>query len=284
MHMNIKNICDMHTHSVFSDGTYTPEEIIDSALKAGISAVALTDHNNVDGLPRFIDAAKGKNISAIPGAEFSVDYDGTELHLLGLFLPQNAFDDIAQLMHNSIMRKEKSNIELAATLTNAGFCINYDEIKAKTENGYVNRAHFAEAMVSAGYAKTMNEAFLKYLSKDAGFYKEPKRISVWEMLDTLKSIGAAPVLAHPFLQLTEQELREFLPKAKEFGLIGMECYYSLYDKETTELSLSLVEKFGLCPGGGSDFHGAKKPDIELGFGKGNLKIPLEWAENIKNNI
>lgn len=280
----MQKLCDLHTHSLFSDGTCTPEEIIDSALESGISVVALTDHNNVDGLPRFLEAAKNKNICAIAGAEFSVDYNGTELHLLGLYLPEGAFGAISELMSKFRRLKEKSNIELAEGLNKAGFCIDYDSIKAKTEKGYVNRAHFAGALLSAGYVKTMKEAFEKYLSKEGGFYKEPQRISVWEMLGILKKMGAAPVLAHPFLNLTEKELIEFLPKAKEKGLIGMECYYSLYDEATTDLSLSLAQKFGLCPSGGSDFHGKKKPKIKLGVGMGNLKIPFEWAENIKNNI
>ena len=280
----MEKICDLHTHSVFSDGTCTPEEIIDSALEIGLSAVALCDHNNVDGLPRFLAAAEDKNICAIPGAEFSVDYYGTELHLLGLFLPRDSFSDIAALMDNYKKLKEKSNIELAEALKSAGLFVDYDVIKSKTPNGQVNRAHFAEELVLTGQAQSMNEAFSKYLSKEVGLYKEPKRISVLEMLGILKKIGAAPVLAHPFLNLTEEELVSFLPKAKAEGLIGMECYYSLYDEKTTETALSLAERFGLCPSGGSDFHGTKKADISLGFGKGNLKIPLEWAENIKNQI
>ena len=280
----MSNLCDLHTHSLFSDGTCTPEEIIDSALEKGLSAVALCDHNCVAGLPRFLAAAEGKDICAIPGAEFSVDYNGTELHLLGLFLRESSFAEISRLMGEIAVYKEKSNIELAQRLNDAGIAVDYKLIKGKTLNGNVNRTHFAEEIISMGLAESMAEAFKKYLSEDAGYYKEPKRLTVWEAMNIIKNSGGAAVLAHPFLNLTEEELIEFLPIAKEKGLVGMECYYSEYDEKTTETALSFALKFGLCPSGGSDFHGDKKPSIKLGVGKGNLKIPFEWAEKIKKEI
>ena len=280
----MRNYCDLHTHSVFSDGTCTPKEIITSAEQMGLKAVALCDHNNIDGLSEFLSAAKNKPLLAIAGAEFSVDYNGVELHLLGLFLPKEAFVPISDLMTDSINRKEKSNIELINSLKSANINLNYDEIKSKTPNGKINRSHIAQEMVLKGYCNSITDAFEIYLSKNGKYYKDPKRISVWEMIDTIRLLGGAPVLAHPFLNLNEKELNKFLPKAKSSGLIGMECYYSTYDDKTTELSLSLARKFTLLPSGGSDFHGSKKPNIMLGIGKGNLKIPLELALAIKNKI
>ena len=110
---------------------------------------------------------------------------------------------------------------------------------------------------------------------------EPKRLTFWEMLDFINSINAVPVLAHPLLNLNEQELAVFLPKAKRRGLVGMECYYSTYKAEETTTSLDFAVAYGLLPSGGSDFHGSKKPDIQLGRGKGNLQIPFEWAVALK---
>ena len=120
--------CDLHTHSVFSDGTYTPAEIIDAAVGLGLSAVALCDHNTVDGLPGFLAAAEGKNIEAICGAEFSVDYSGTELHLLGLFIPQDRFSQISRLMEEATERKRKSNLDLIDALNRAGYPVSFEEI------------------------------------------------------------------------------------------------------------------------------------------------------------
>lgn len=280
----MSSFCDLHTHSLFSDGTCTPKEIIDTAEKLGLCAVALCDHNTTDGLKDFILAAKNSSVLAVPGVEFSVDYNSTELHILGLFLPEEAFTPISELMKSALERKEKSNIDLIAALKTIGFDLNYEEIKGKTPKGCINRSHIAEEMVKKGYISSISEGLKTYLSKKMGYYREPERISAFEIIEIIKSLGGAPVLAHPFLNLTEEELIKFLPIAKEKGLVGMECYYSEYDEKTTETALELASKFGICPSGGSDFHGDKKPSIKLGVGKGNLKIPFEWAENIKKEI
>ena len=273
--------CDLHTHSVFSDGTFTPAELIDGALEAELSAIALTDHNTVEGLPDLMRAASGKPIEIVLGSEFSVDYNETELHLLGLFIKPTYFSQISERMQEMMQRKEQSNINLIDSLSRVGIHLDYDEIKNATPSGKINRAHIASAMMKKGYVQSVAAAFDVYLSKSGGYYKEPKRISVWEMLDFMQSIGAVSVLAHPFLNLSEKELLQFLPAAKEKGLIGMECYYSLNDAATTDTSLRIANEFGLLPSGGSDFHGLRKPDIKLGVGKGNLKIPFEWYLALK---
>ena len=273
--------CDLHTHSVYSDGTLTPNEIIELALNKGLSAVALTDHNTVDGLIEFASSAESKDIEAVLGAEFSVDYNGTELHLLGLFIPKTALEKITNLMSEAVARKEQSNIELIASLNRAGYKIDFEKIKASTPNGKFNRAHIAKELTALGYTKSKEEAFATVLSKDGGHYIEPKRITVFEMLSVLKDVGAVSVLAHPFLNLTKSELESFLPKAKESGLVGMECLYSEYDEEQTKQSFALADKFGLKYSGGSDIHGANKPKISLGTGMGNLEIPYSYAENLK---
>lgn len=273
-------VCDLHTHSVYSDGTYTPEEIIDAAINAGLSAVALCDHNTVDGLPAFLAAAEHKNIQAIAGAEFSVDYKGTELHLLGLFIPQGQFAKVSALMNDVIERKKQSNLSLIASLNRAGYAIDYQTIQNSTPNGKFNRAHIAAELTRKGYIESIKHAFRTLLSPEAGHYTEPERLSFLEMVGFIKSIGAIPVLAHPFLNLQESALEDLLPLAKEKGLVGMECCYSLYDEQTTELAFRLAEKYGLKRSGGSDFHGGNKPDIKLGTGKGNLKVPYRWVEEL----
>lgn len=274
-------LCDLHTHSVFSDGTYTPKELILSAAQMGLSAIALCDHNTVDGLPDFLSAAQDADIEAIAGAEFSVDYRGKELHLLGLYIPEVCFPAVSRLMEDVMARKMQSNLDLIHALNAAGYDIDYETIKNATPNHKFNRAHIAAELAQKGYTATIKEAFKKLLSPSAGYYKEPERISVWEMLDFIIEIGAVPVLAHPFLNLTETELTEFLPLATLHGLAGMECYYSTYDEETTEKSLALADRFGLKYSGGSDFHGSNKPDIQIGIGKGNLQIPYAWAAELK---
>ena len=272
-------LCDLHTHSVFSDGTCTPAEIIDKAIEIGLSAVALTDHNTVDGLPDFLSAARGKNIDVVPGIEFSVDYNGTELHILGLFIKPEHFGAVAELMAVGDRRKEESNIALIDALCRAGYQLDYDEIKESTANGRVNRLHVAVALMQKGYVGTAKEAFKSLLSKSGGYYVAPERPTAQEIIDFISSIGAVSVLAHPFLNLDESELVEFLGITR--GLDGMECYYSTYDEETTRKALDITERFSLLPSGGSDFHGEAKPGTELGVGKGNLRIPYEWYLALK---
>jgi len=276
-------ICDLHTHSIYSDGTYTPSEIIDAAIGIGLSAVALCDHNTIDGLYDFLSAAEGKSIEAVAGAEFSVDYEGTELHLLGLYIPKDRFEDITNIMTSVSARKEQSNINLVNSLNKDGYLIDYDTIKSKSPNGKINRAHIAAELTNLGYTGSIKQAFDTLLSPEAGHYTEPERLNVFDMIKYIKGIGAVPVLAHPFLNLTEDRLKSFLSKATQAGLKGMECYYSLYDQETTEKALKISNDFGVLPSGGSDFHGTNKPDIMLGVGRGNLCTPFEWALELKKS-
>ena len=277
-------VCDLHTHSIFSDGSDSPEQIIHLAINQGLSAVALCDHNTVYGLPDFMKAARDLPIEAIAGTEFSVDYNGKELHLLGLFIPENAWGQLSSIMEDVLRRKEESNLALIDSLGRAGYHLDYEAIKATTARGQVNRAHIAEELTRLGYTASMKEAFGTLLDPKAGHYREPRRITVWEMLDTLKQLHAAPILAHPFLNLHSAELETFLPEAKKQGLLGMECYYSDYSQETTAEALALADNHQLLPSGGSDYHGKKKPHIRLGVGTGNLQIPYEWASKIKEAI
>ena len=276
-------ICDLHTHSIYSDGTKSPSELINMAIELGLSTIALTDHNTVDGLKEFIEVSKNKDINIVTGVEFSVEYNGKELHLLGLFIDERYFDDISRLMKEVNDRKEQSNINLIENLNKAGYNIDFIRIKNNTPNGKFNRAHIASELVRLGYVSNRDEAFKTLLSKKGPYYKEPERLTVWEMLEYINSIHAIAVLAHPFLNLNEDELNIFLPIAKEKGLVGIEVYYSLYDEITTNKSIDLANKYNLKYSGGSDYHGDNKPDIKLGLGKGNLVIPDEWVDGLMNN-
>ena len=278
----MKNFCDLHTHSLFSDGTCTPAELIEEAVLLGLSAIALTDHNTIDGLPDFMAAAEGKDIIAIPGAEFSVDYEGAELHLLGLFIDPVHFPTIRDMMHRYQLLKEQSNLDLVDALNRAGYDLDFDRIRAKSPNGNINRSHIAAALTEKGYTASIREAFETLLAKGGGFYHEPPRPTVWEILEYLTGIGSVPVLAHPFLSLSPEELAEFLPRAK--GLIGMEVAYSTYDEDTAALAARMAKEFGILPSGGSDYHGAKKPDIKMGIGRGALQVPVQWIYTLKEHV
>lgn len=276
----MEQYCDLHVHSTFSDGTLTPQELLQAACDAGLSSIALTDHNTVKGLPDFMEAAKDFPIEAVPGIEFSVDYLGTELHLLGLYLQPAHYAPITAMMEDFLRRKEQSSIDLVEKLNASGFDLDYEEIKAKGA-GYVNRAHIAAAMAEKGYTASIKEAFKHYLSPKCGYYVPPKRADIFETIAFIKSIGAVAVLAHPFLNLEEEALRRFLPEAVGAGLDGMEVLYPLFDEQQTRILASMAAEFSLLPSGGSDFHGANKPHIQLGVGQGDLRIPECYQRALK---
>lgn len=281
----MQKFCDLHIHSNFSDGTFSPAQLINAAEEAGLSAVALCDHNTVLGLPDFLAAAQDSPVEAVPGVEFSADYQGWELHILGLFIRPEWYAAITERMDRMQRLKEQSNMDLVAALNRAGFLLEYEKIKAATPSGLINRAHIAAELTRLGYTASVKEAFSTLLAPRHGYYRPPERIDAFEMIAFIKSIGAAAVWAHPFLSLKDEEsVRGFLPRAKESGLDGMEVLYPLFDKEQTRLAAALASEFGLLPSGGSDFHGANKPDIRLGSGKGNLAIPLSFLDGLKGVV
>jgi predicted metal-dependent phosphoesterase TrpH len=277
----MENYCDLHTHSIFSDGTDTPVRLIELAAEAGLSAVALCDHNTVAGLPDFVKAAKDSNVGAVPGVEISTDFADKELHILALFVEPQHYTAVTELLEEGDRRKEQSNIDLVAALNAAGYALSYEQIKAKTPQGHINRAHIAAEMLELGYVESVQAAFQTLLSPKHGLYHPPKRIDAYDAIRFIKSIGAVAVLAHPFLSMEEGLLRAFLPQAVEAGLDAMEVFYSKYDEETTLLAVKIAEEFGILPSGGSDYHGGNKPDISIGTGRGNLKIPSHWLEMLK---
>lgn len=276
--------CDLHTHSVFSDGTYTPAQLLEEAQKIGLSAIALTDHNTVAGLPDFLKAAGGKKVEAVPGVEFSTDYEGTELHILALYLKEAYFDQVTELMMFYHRRKEQSNIDLVENLNRDGYKISYEKIKSATPEGQVNRALIAAELTALGYTASNKEAFERLLRPSCGYYTPPQRFTPEEMLKIIRDLGAVSVLAHPYLNLKEVQLHQFLSKAKNWGLQGMEVRYSTYDEETTASAFAMADEFGLLYSGGSDFHGKNKPDIQLGQGRGTLTVPAFWVSKIRENV
>ena len=277
----MENYCDLHTHSVFSDGTDTPARLIELAAEAGLSAVALCDHNTVAGLPDFLEAAKDSSVEAVPGVEISTDFADKELHILALFVQPQHYAAVTALLAEGDRRKEQSNIDLVAALNAAGYALSYEEIKAKTPQGHINRAHIAAEMLELGYVESVQAAFRTLLSPKHGLYHPPKRIDAYDAIRFIKSIGAVAVLAHPFLSMDEQLLRAFLPRAVEAGLDAMEVFYSKYTEETTLLAVKIAEEYGILPSGGSDYHGGNKPDIAIGIGRGELKIPHRWLNGLK---
>ena len=265
--------CDLHTHSVFSDGTYTPSELIAEAKRLGL-IVALTDHNTAAGLPEFMNAAQKYGVTAVPGVEFSTEYNGKELHLLGLFVLPEHYAAVERMVKEQHVLKEISNMELVERLNQAGYLIDYAKVKGRNPNGNANRAHVAAELLERGYVTSIREAFDTILSDGGGFYVPPARLKLIDVIKELGHIGVLPVLAHPLQELTEQELRELLPNTIEAGLVGIETMHSSYTSDMISLAENIAAEYNLLSSGGSDFHGSVKPDVSLGTGTGNLDIPV----------
>ena len=270
--------CDLHTHSTYSDGTFSPAQLVTEGLRKKLRAVALTDNNTVAGLPEFLKAAEGTGLEGIPGVEISTGYNHQEVHIVGLFLRQEHYGELERFLDVINQRKEKTNRDLVAALREAGYALNYEEIQERHQ-GNVNRAVIAAELIEKGYITDRKEAFHGILSAKNGLYHPPERIPAFEAIRFLSSIHAVPVLAHPYLSLTEEALRTFLPEAKKNGLAAMETRYSTFTHQMTEAARSLASKFGLLKSGGSDFHGGNKPEIQLGSGKGDLAVPYSFVQS-----
>ena len=276
----MQKTCDLHSHSVYSDGTLTPAELIDLAINSGLSALALTDHNTVTGLDDFVRSAEGKPLEIAPGVEFTTAYNGIELHILGLFIKSDSHKKINEYINKATILKEESNYKLINKLNQRGYNISLAEIM-ETSKGHINRANIAAELVKKGYLGSIKEGFDTILSKKYGLYEPPERLSSLKTIEFIRSIGAVAVWAHPYIHMDFEQADEFLPKAIDSGLQGMETMYTMYDDATTEKAKIVCKRFGLIESGGSDFHGANKPHISLGKGEGSLSIPYECYNNLR---
>ena len=275
---------DLHLHSTHSDGTLTPAEIIAKAKSLGLSAVALTDHNTVSGVPAFLSEAARQGVTAVAGTELSTVYKGKEIHLLGLFIPSEAFPAVTTLTEDYLTRKEQSNRDLVARLAADGYRVDYDTIREATPDGNINRALIAKALLAGGYVPSVKAAFDTLLGEGMGYYTPPTRPDFFETIRFLRSIHALPVWAHPLQYIDEATVREALPAAVEAGLVGMEVMHSSYDEATVTAAKALADEFGLLYSGGSDFHGSVKPDVQMGVGSREgtePNIPDEYYESLR---
>ena len=278
----MRQFCDLHTHSYYSDGSLSPAALLAEAEKQGLGALALTDHNTAKGLHEFTEAGKKSSVIAVPGCEFSTDFNKTELHIIGMFLPEEssfAVDRFCETIHAA---KRASNRILIENLQAAGFDISFAEIASGTEADEFNRAHVARYLVRMGYMKTVAEAFRTVLKEGAGFYYPPRRPYSPDVVTFIKSVGGIAVLAHPLLSTDEETLLHILPVLKSCGLNAMETRYTTYDENAMQTADRLAERFGLLASGGSDFHGEAKPDISVGTGRGGLQVPFSFYECLRD--
>lgn len=272
--MNIPCI-DLHIHSTASDGTDSPSAIVHKAAELGLDAIALTDHDTLDGLESAEEAAREKGVIFVRGCEISTETPWGEAHFLGLWIPrdpkrtaalENALEDVRA-------KRLSRNLSMAEKLRGLGFDVSYEAAAELAGGRVVGRPHFAELLCRLGVVKDRKEAFRQYLGEGCAAY-EPRELMGPEMaIRLLKEAGALVSMAHPrLLHASVAELSELLAVLKPAGLDALEAYHSEHNAGDVRECVELADRFGLQLTGGSDYHGLPKPKIALGSGKGGLRV------------
>lgn len=263
---------DLHLHTFFSDGTYSPEELVNKAHNQGLSVIAITDHDTVDGIERGIEAGKLSGVEVLPGIELTVEYQAREVHLLGYLIDYQNKDlkqKLEVLNNNRIERIYK----ITAKLKEQGINLNPEAVFNLAKNGSPGRLHIARAMVAEGIIGSTYEAFRKYIGDKCPSYVAGFKFTPQEGIKLIKNLQGIPVLAHPY-SINNDEL---IPLLVDFGLMGLEVYYSEHTQSMINFYFDMAKKYNLLVTGGSDCHGEAKSEIKIG----SVKIPYELVEKLK---
>lgn len=276
---------DLHVHSTRSDGTYTPSQLVDYAMKKGLAAFALTDHDTVDGLAEAVSYAESLSSplvpEVIPGIEFSTEYQGQDVHILGYYIDyhQAAFRRKLQAFVDS---RTQRNEKMCRLLQGAGISVTYEKLLEEFPDSVITRAHYAKYLLNNGYVSSMKEAFDRYVGDHCPCYVPREKVTPAQAVRLVLEAGGVPVLAHPILyHMSDARLDALTAELKEAGLAGIEAVYSTYKACEERQIRSLARKYGLLITGGSDFHGDNKPGLDLGTGYGQLFVPCTLLEDLK---
>ena len=274
---------DLHVHSTRSDGTYTPTELVNYAVEKGLSAFALTDHDTIDGINEAVEAAKDKPVTVIPGIEYSTEYLGRDVHIVGLFIDYKS-PAFVEYLNSFKQSRIDRNHKLCRNLQNAGIDITYDALIQMFPDAVITRAHYAKFLLSKGYVTSLKEAFARYVGDHTPYFVHREKITPEEVIQLTLKAGGVPVLAHPTLyHLGKEQLDILVSTLKSKGLAGMECIYSTYSAAEEREMKALAAKDGRLASGGSDFHGANKPGLDLGTGYGKLYVDESIMFNLQNH-
>lgn len=266
---------DLHMHSTFSDGSLTPEELVEAGKRTRLTAMSLTDHDCMDGLSRFMTACDAVGIVGIPGVEISAEVGAGTMHVLGYYVAMGDADleGVLRVIRDG---REDRNVKILERLNELGCHLEWDEVAKLAGEDVVGRPHFAQAMQSRGYVSSKQEAFDMYLAKGKQAYVDRTRQTPEDSIGAILAAGGVPVLSHPFtLGLGRNALKEFVGQLTDMGLGGIEVYYSEHAAQRVQEYLELTKHFDLQATGGTDFHGDVNPAIRLGYGFGSLKVPDE---------
>ncbi|MBN2831602.1 MAG: PHP domain-containing protein [Candidatus Omnitrophica bacterium] len=263
---------DLHLHTNYSDGTYTPEDLVKKAVGAGLSCIAITDHDTISGIKEAIEAANPINLEVLPGIEISAEVSGKEVHILGYLIDYNypyLLKKLDHLRENRILRIHK----IVSKLNNIGINLQAEDVFEVSCGAVPGRLHVARALLKKGFIKSTQEAFNKYIGDNGPAYSLGFRFSPKEAISVIKESGGIPVLAHPYLIRDDNLVNEFIRS----GIMGLEVYYPEHSQGEINFYLNLAKENNLLVTGGSDYHGSAKPSVRIG----SIKLPYSLVEKLK---
>lgn len=276
---------DLHSHSTMSDGTDTPSEVVRLACDAGLTALALTDHDTLDHVAEARTAADRRGLRLVPGCEISCELAGRApgtMHLLVFFVddgPGELQDRLAELQ---VARNER-NVQIVEALNAHGVPITVEAVRAQAGPGSVGRPHIARVLMESGHVSSIQEAFDVWLGKGRPAYFERDRLGPEDAIALAHASGGVCAVAHPgSLELADGALHAFVGELAGAGLDGLECEYGAYPPEERAPFHELARRHGLAPTGGSDYHGDNKPGLSVGVGRGDLRVPDEFLADLES--
>lgn len=270
---------DLHTHTNISDGSETPEAAVELAKKLGLAAIAITDHDTAAGVKRAKAAGERCGVEVVSGIELGCGWHGSEVHMLGYGVDPDD-EGLCGVLEGIVRDRRERNLKMAKLLADDGINVDVAELERRHPGSVIGRPHFALCLVEAGVADSVKDAFDRFLDPGRKYYVRRHFLTLEEGAALIIAAGGRPVIAHPLqYKLSDAGMTELLERARAAGVCGLECRYSGYSEETVEHLLSLAADFGLCPTGGSDWHGSHKPHIAMGSGmNGELCVPYEYLE------
>lgn len=274
---------DLHTHSLFSDGSDSPTEIVNTAADIGLTGIALTDHDILDGIPEAAEAAAKRGIRFIGGTELSVLWRGQSMHMLVYFLEPTAGplqDHLAELRRS----RHDRNLEIVSSLQQLGIEITMEEVDTESRTGVVGRPHFAGVLINKGFVDSVPEAFERYLAAGRPAYVPRKRLTAEETITLSRQSEAVAVIAHPHtLNLRAAEFASGFRELVDIGLGGIESFYGEYSPEMRARIAAMCDALDIVATGGSDYHGRYKPHLSIGVGKGDLRVPDSAMDRLEES-
>ncbi|MDY6853107.1 MAG: PHP domain-containing protein [Thermodesulfobacteriota bacterium] len=274
---------DLHIHTTASDGTLTPAEVVRYAKKKGLKAIAITDHDTIEGNREALEEGKKLGLDVLTGVEISVGCPYGTMHLLGYCIDIESSFIKERLEFLQKVRSQR-NIKIFDKLKGLGIGIDFNDVLEVAGGEQVGRPHFAKAMIKKGYASTYQDAFERFLKKGGPAYVDRFRFEPQEAIGIILNCGGIPVLAHPFTlgDLKPKELEEFVVDLISLGLRGIEVFYPDHTDRQVADYRYFAEKHGVLITGGSDFHGDSKPDVDIGIYNGDKEVSIELVETMKN--